>query len=63
MTRYRARPGLRIPMPGRPGQFVPEGGDGIVIDEQNGFFLRLVADGDLVEAPASTPTGKTEGKK
>lgn len=64
MSRYRAKPGLRIPMPGCPGQFVPEVGDGIQIDEQSSYFVRLIADGDLVavtEEPPAKP-GKAEGK-
>lgn len=62
MTRYRARAGLRIPMPGRPGQFIPEDGDGVRVDEQSTYYLRLIADGDLVEVTVDTPAkaGKAE---
>lgn len=69
MTRYRAKAGLRIPMPGRPGELVPEDGDGIRVDEQSTYFLRLIADGDLVAVPEETAPepasagGKAEGKK
>ena len=64
MTRYRAKAGLRIPMPGRPGELIPEDGDGIRVDEQSTYYLRLIADGDLVAVPDETPpSGKAEGKK
>ncbi|WAC26422.1 hypothetical protein [Ancylobacter sp. SL191] len=48
MTRYRAKTGARIPMPDRPGQQVPEAGEGISVNELNPYYLRLIADGDLV---------------
>jgi len=69
MTRYRAKAGLSIPMPGRPGELVPEVGDGIRVDEQSTYYLRLIADGDLVAVPEETAQetppvgGKAEGKK
>lgn len=65
MTRYCAKPGLRIPMPDRPGQLVPETGDGIQVPELSPYYQRMIADGDLVEATDETPPagGKPEGKK
>lgn len=62
MTRYCAKPGLRIPMPGSPGQFVPEAGDGIGIDLTSSFYARLIADRDLIPVADATPP-KPEGKK
>lgn len=48
--KYVAAPGLRVPLPGRAGQFVPEA-DGIEVDPTSSYFARLVADGDLIPAP------------
>lgn len=65
MTRYRAKPGLRIPMPDRPGQLVPETGEGIQVPELSAYYQRMIADGDLVPVTDDTPPagGKGEGKK
>ncbi|OYX85627.1 MAG: hypothetical protein B7X99_10105 [Rhizobiales bacterium 17-65-6] len=52
--KYVAAPGLRVPLPGRAGQFVPASG-GIEIDPLSPYFARLVADGDLIPAP-ETPS-------
>lgn len=65
MTRYRAKAGLRIPMPDRNGLLVPDEGDGIQINELSNFYRNLIAEGSLVAVPADTaPSGaKAEGKK
>lgn len=62
MTRYRAKTGARIPMPDRPGQHVPDSGEGISVDELSPYYLRLIAAGDLVpvtDEPPAAPAGKT----
>lgn len=70
MTRYRAKRGQTVPMPDRPGQFVPDSGEGTVVNETNPYYARMIADGDLVavedepEAPAQRAAqAKTEGTK
>lgn len=50
MTRYRAKRGQSVPMPDRPGQFMPDSGEGTTVNEINPYYARLIADGDLVEA-------------
>lgn len=52
MTRYRAKRGHRVPMPEAPGQFLPDSGEGVPVDETNPFYARMIADGDLVAADA-----------
>lgn len=66
MTRYRAKRGQSIPMPGAPGQFIPDSGDGIPVDEMSPFYARMIADGDLVVAepdPEPAPASPTKGAK
>lgn len=49
--KYRATPGLRIPMPDRPGQIVPDTDEGTALDEMSPYYARLIADGDVVLVP------------
>ncbi|WGD31211.1 hypothetical protein AncyloWKF20_05150 [Ancylobacter sp. WKF20] len=70
MTRYRAKTGAHIPMPDRPGQQVPEDGEGTSVNELNPYYLRLIADGDLVPvtdempaAPVAEKTGKASASR
>ena len=70
MTRYRAKRGQSVPMPDRPGQFVPDSGEGTAVDEMSPYYARLIADGDLVvvdDEPAQPApravTAKNEGAK
>lgn len=49
--KYRALPGLRIPMPDRPGQVVPDTAEGTALDEMSPYYARLIADGDVVPVP------------
>lgn len=61
--RYRAKPGQRIPMPDRPGQFVPDDAEGAAVNPMNPYYARLIADGDLVPASsAARRAGKSERK-
>ncbi|MBS9720177.1 DUF2635 domain-containing protein [Tianweitania sp. BSSL-BM11] len=57
--RYRAKRGQLVPIPGQPNQYVPDEGDGIPVSETLPYWARLIADGDLVEVPAT----KTEEPK
>lgn len=64
--KYRALPGLRIPMPDRPGQIVPDSEEGTALDEMSPYYARLIDDGDVVAVSAdpSQPepdTGAIEG--
>lgn len=52
--KYVAAPGLRVPLPGRAGQFVPDT-EGMEVDPTSAYFARLIADGDLVPAPQPKP--------
>lgn len=65
MKRYRAKRGQRVPMPDRPGQFMPDDGEGTSVNEMNPFYARMIADGDLVEVedePVSPASKSTPGK-
>ncbi len=53
--KYRALPGLRIPMPDRPGQVVPDTDEGTALDEMSPYYARLIADGDVVPVPPAQP--------
>lgn len=70
MTRYRAKRGQTVPMPDRPGQFVPDSGEGTAVNETSPYYARMIADGDLVavedeqtEQATQAAPAKTEGKK
>ncbi len=55
MKRYRAKRGQSVPMPDRPGQYMPDSGEGTSVDEMNPFYARMIADGDLVEVKDEAP--------
>ncbi|GGF56697.1 hypothetical protein GCM10007301_15480 [Azorhizobium oxalatiphilum] len=58
--KFRAKPGLRIPMPDRSGQFVPDTGEGTSVDELNPYYARLIADRDMVPATDETAEADPE---
>ncbi len=49
-------PGMKQRLPENPRAFLPEEGAEV---ERNAFWLRRLADGDVVEATAPTPTAST----
>lgn len=50
---YRPKKGLKIPMPDRGFQLLPE--SGLPVDLGNPFYRRLLADGDIVAVEPETP--------
>ncbi|MCA0275867.1 MAG: hypothetical protein LCH86_07685 [Proteobacteria bacterium] len=52
MTSYRlARPDLKIPMPDRGCRLFGDAGE--TVDTANPYYARLIADGDIIVAPAA----------
>lgn len=58
--KYLAAPGLRIPVPASPGQFIPDAGEGIEVEPLLPYFARMIADRDLVPAPVTTSDQEPE---
>ncbi|CAD7036412.1 hypothetical protein RHAB21_02521 [Pseudorhizobium halotolerans] len=56
---YRPKQGLRIPLPGRQGEW-PK--DGRPVDFSSAYEARLVKDGDLVLIETDAEPEKTGGK-
>lgn len=55
-----ARAGLRVPIPGAPGRVLPEEGAEVV---EETYWLRRLADGDVVEALPPVPEDPTPAEE
>jgi hypothetical protein len=57
--RVAAKPGLKVPMEGKPRMYITEATD---IPDTT-YYRRLIADGSLVEAAAEAPAAKAKPAK